>query len=154
MPNPFDWDYLTTPPASGDVLDVFAIIYAVVFMGGFVAAGYLNRRPWTKPFGSMFRRKAVMRASGAAMWVFGAGVFFFLIRILQINPITLGEPFWMWLSVLALIVMLAWIALSWSSARKAAVTAAADQKAHARRGAVPRTQQQAKRPVRRSTTLR
>ncbi len=153
MPNPFDWDYLTTPPASGDVLDAFTIIYLVVFLGGFVAAVYLNSRPWTKPFGAMFRRKAVKRASAAAMWVFGAGFFFFLIRILQINPISFGEPFWMWLSVLAVIAMFAWIAFSWSSARKAAAIAAATQTAHARRGA-PRTQQQAKRPVRRTTTLR
>ena len=154
MPNPFDWDYLTTPPASGDVLDVFAIIYVAVFLGGFVAAVYLNSRPWTKPFGAMFRRKAVRRVSGIAMWIFGAGFFFFLICILQINPISLGEPFWMWLSVLAVIVMIAWIAASWSSARKAAVAAAAAQTALARRGAAPRTQQQVKRPVRRTTTLR
>lgn len=152
MPNPFDADYLTTPPASGDVLDAFTIIYVVVFLGGFVAAAYLNSRPWTKPFGAMFRRKAVKRVSGIAMWVFGAGFFFFLIRILQINPMTLGEPLWMWLAVLAVIAMIVWIALSWSSARKAAIIAAT-QTAHARRGA-PRTQQQAKRPVRRTTTLR
>jgi hypothetical protein len=42
MPNPFDWDYLTTPPASDDVLDVFSIIYLVVFLAGFVASAYVG----------------------------------------------------------------------------------------------------------------
>lgn len=153
MQNPFDWDYLTTAPASGDVLDVFTIIYLVLFLGGFVVSAYLNSRPWTKPFGRMFRRKSVMRATGMAMWVFGIGLFFFLIRLLQINPISLGEPIWMWLSVLALLAMAVWIALSWSSARKAAATASAAQTAHSRRGK-PLTQQQTRRPVRRTTTLR
>lgn len=153
MPNPFDWDYLTTTPASGDVLNAFAIMYAVVFLGGFIAASYLNSRPWTKPFGSMFRRKAVKKASGVAMWVFGVGFFFFLIRLLQINPISFGNPIWMWLSVLALIVMVAWIGMSWTSARKAAAADAAARTTHTRRGK-PLIQQQARRPVRRSTTLR
>ncbi|MDQ3443204.1 MAG: hypothetical protein M3490_06305 [Chloroflexota bacterium] len=153
MPNPFDWDYLTTTPASGDVLDAFTILYVVIFLGGFVAAAYLNSRPWSKPFGTMFRRKAVRKASGVAMWVFGVGFFFFLIRLLQINPISFGNPIWMWLSVLAVIVMIGWIAFSWSSARKAAATEAAARTAHTRRGK-PLTQQQTKRPVRRTTTLR
>ncbi len=152
MPNPFDWDYLNSAPASADVLDAFAIVYAVVFLGGFVGAAYLNSRPWTKPFGSMFRRKAVRKATGIAMWVFGVGLFFFLIRLLQIDPLTLGRPIWMWLSVLAVVVMIAWIAVSWSSARKAAIEAAA-QAAQVRRGK-PVTQQQTRRPVKRPNTMR
>jgi len=152
MPNPFDWDYLTTAPASGDVLDAFTIVYLFVFLGGFIAAAYLNSRPWTKPFGAMFRRKAVRKASNIAMWVFGVGLFFFLIRILQINPLSFGAPIWMWLSVLALCAMTVWIARSWPAARKAGDAEAA-RTAHARRGA-PQTRQQTRRPVRRSTTLR
>ncbi|MEJ7900487.1 MAG: hypothetical protein WKF63_01495, partial [Thermomicrobiales bacterium] len=70
----------------------FTIIYVVIFLSGFVAAAYLSSRPWTKPFGTMFRRKAVQKASGVAMWVFGVGFFFFLIRLLQINPISFGNP--------------------------------------------------------------
>lgn len=153
MPNPFDRDYLTTAPASSDVLDAFTIVYLVVFLGGFVGAVYLNSRPWTKPFGTMFRRKAVRKASNFAMWVFGVGLFFFLIRILQIDPISFGEPIWMWLSVLALLAMVVWVGLSWSTARKTAATAEAARTAHARRGA-PQTGRQVRRPVKRSTTLR
>ena len=153
MPNPFDWGYLTSEPASSDVFDAFTIVYLVVFLGGFVVSAYLNSHPWTKPFGRMFRRKAVRKAAGLAMWVFGVGLFFFLIRLLQINPLTFGEPLWMWLSVVALIAMIAWIVFSWSTARKAVTTAAAAQAAHGRRGK-PLTQPQTRRPVRRTTTLR
>jgi hypothetical protein len=34
--------------------------------------------------------------------IFGAGIFFFLIRALQINPFTFAMRFWMWVTVLAL----------------------------------------------------
>lgn len=152
MPNPFDWDYLTSTPASDDVLDAFTIVYLVVFLGGFVLSVYLNSRPWTKPFGSMFRRKSVKRASNYAMWVFGVGLFFFLIRLLQINPLSFGEPIWMWLSIMALVGMIVWIGMSWSTARKEAALASA-RPVHTRRSA-PQVQQQLRRPVKRSSTLR
>jgi hypothetical protein len=145
MPNPFDWDYLTTPPASDDVLDAFTILYLALFLVGFVVSAYVYYRPWTKPFGTMFRRTAVVKATGVAMWVFGIGLFFFLIRLLQINPLTFGEPFWMWLSVLAVIVMIVWAGLSWNQGKKA-VGHAPSQRT---RQAAPQS-----RPVRRKTTLR
>lgn len=151
MQNPFDWEYLTTPPASGDVFDAFTIVYLALFLAGFVIAAYLYYRPWTKPFGKLFRRRAVIKATGIAMWIFGIGMFFFLIRLLQINPLTFGEPFWMWLSFLAILVLFAWIGLSWTGARKARMSQPGLTQPHARRAA-PLTQQ-AKRPVRRKTTL-
>ncbi len=150
MPNPFDWDYLTTPPASDDVLDVFSIIYLVVFLAGFVASAYVYYRPWTKPFGRMFRRKVVKRACNVAMWVFGIGLFFFLIRLLQINPLSFGEPIWMWLSVVALIVMIGWFA--YAARTQSPPEPATGPGGHVRTGA-PRTAP-AKRPVRRDRSHR
>ena len=150
MPNPFDWDYLTTPPASSDVFDVFTIVYLIVFLGGFVLAAYVYYRPWVKPLGKVFRRKSVMKATGTAMWVFGIGLFFFLIRLLQINPISFGEPIWMWLSILGLLAMLAWIGVRWNGAKKTAPAPSVGS--HSRRGS-PQTQP-SRRPVGRKTTLR
>jgi hypothetical protein len=153
MPNPFDWDYLTTPPASGEVLDAFAVIYLAVFLVGFVVAAYLYYRPWTRPIGRMFRRRAVIKATGVAMWVFGIGLFFFLIRLLQIDPFTFGRPIWMWLSVLAVIGLAVWIGLGWNEARRDhAAAAAAGQPVHTRRGASHA--QPARRPVKRKSSLR
>jgi hypothetical protein len=36
------------------------------------------------------------------LFVFGIGLFFFLIRMLQINPFNFGMRIWLWLSLLAL----------------------------------------------------
>ncbi len=148
MPNPFDWDYLTSQPAPDEVLDAFTIIYAVVFVLGFVASAYLYYRPWTKPFGTMFRRRSVIAAAGMAMWVFGIGLFFFLIRLLQINPLTLGEPIWMWLSILAVIVMAAIIGVNW---KRGAKTGPETTRA---RAASPQVQPVNRRPVRRDKAHR
>ena len=35
--------------------------------------------------------------------IFGAGIFFFLIRAIQINPFTFAMRFWMWVTVLAML---------------------------------------------------
>jgi magnesium-transporting ATPase (P-type) len=148
MPNPFDWDYLTTQPASGDVLDAFTIAFAVVFIAGFVASAYVYYRPWTRPFGAMFRRKVVIRTAGWAMWLFGIGLFFFLIRILQINPLSFGEPIWMWLSLLGVIVFAICIWTNWDRGRKS--TAAVPERG---RSTTPVTNA-AKRPVRRDKAPR
>ena len=153
MPNPFDWDYLSTPPASSDVLDAFTVIFVAVILVGPIVASYLYYRPWTRPIGRIFRRRAVIKVSGVAMWVFGVGLFFFLIRLLQIDPFTFGRPIWMWLSVLALIGLTVWIGLGWSKARRDyETTITAGQSVHARRGAPHAAP--VRRPVKRKSSLR
>jgi hypothetical protein len=150
MPNPFDWDYLTTPPASGDVLDAWTIIFLAFFLVGFVFAAYTYYRPWTKPFGRLFRRRAVMKVCNIAMWIFGAGLFFFLIRLLQINPLTFGEPIWLWLCFLAALGLLAWV--GYAAIQQEPLPPERYQAGHVRQSA-PRTQP-ARRPVRRDKSHR
>lgn len=153
MPNPFDWDYLTTQPISGDVLDGFTIVYAALFALGFIASAYFYYRPWSPPVGKVFRRRSVVTATGVAMWVFGIGLFFFLIRILQINPFTFGEPIWMWLSILGVVAMFVVIGLRWQGARhrvgQPATTVDARGRTVAPKAGVPKT-----RPVRRDRAHR
>lgn len=151
MPNPFSWDYLTTQPASDDVLDGFTIVYAALMLLGFVVAAYLHYRPWTKPFGALFRRRSVLKATTIAMWVFGVGLFFFLIRLLQINPFSFGEPIWMWLSLLAVVALLVMIGVSWNSSRVSAQTVVTDSRG---RVGAPQTSPATKRPVRRDKAHR
>ncbi|MBA2248075.1 MAG: hypothetical protein H0W23_08095 [Chloroflexia bacterium] len=151
MTNPFDWDYLTTPPTSGEVLGPFSTLYLVIFATGFIAAAYLYYRPWTKPVGTYVRRKTVRKASNMALWVFGTGMFFFLVRMLQINPFTFGERIWMYLSFAALLLLLSVFALRFRAARKATIAERillATSKRHAAR-TTP-----VKRPVRRRTQVR
>ena len=152
MQNPFDWDYLTTPPASADVLDAFTILYLVLFLVGFVVCAYLYYRPWTKPFGRVFRRTSVMKATGIGMWIFGIGLFFFLIRILQIDPISFGQPIWMWLSLIAAVIYLGWIGFAWNTAKNVPTAPAGSHPAYGRPGSVQA--HPVKRPVKRKTNLR
>jgi hypothetical protein len=46
--------------------------------------------------------------------VFGAGIFFFLIRAIQINPFTFAMRFWMWVTVLAMLVLVALVIVDFS----------------------------------------
>ena len=151
MPNPFSWEYLTTQPATDDVLDGFTIVYAAVMILGFVIAAYVHYRPWTRPFGKLFRRRSVIRATTFAMWIFGTGLFFFLIRLLQINPFTFGEPIWMWLSLLAVAILFVVIGMSWNSSRAAAQASSVDRRG---RTTAPQTTNAVKRPVRRDKAHR
>ena len=151
MTNPFDWDYLTTAPTSGEILGPFSILYLVIFAAGFIAAAYLYYRPWTRPVGTYVRRKTVRKASNVALWVFGTGMFFFLVRMLQINPFTFGERIWMYLSFAAFLVLFSFFAMRFSAARRATIAerlAIASSKRHAVRA------NPVKRPVRRRTQVR
>ena len=151
MPNPFSWDYLTTQPASGDVLDGFTIVFAALMLLGFVVTAYVHYRPWTRPFGTMFRRRSVLKATTIGMWVFGIGLFFFLIRLLQINPFSFGEPIWMWLSLLGVVAFVVMVGLSWNSSRVTRQPVVADTRG---RTGAPRTSPASKRPVRRDRAHR
>jgi hypothetical protein len=85
------------------------------------------------------------------MWVFGTGLFFFLIRLLQINPFTFGEPIWMWLSLLAVAILFVGIGMSWNSSRAAAQASSVDRRG---RTTAPHTTNAVKRPVRRDKAHR
>lgn len=154
MPNPFDWEYLTTQPSSGDVLNGFTIVYAALFILGFIASAYYYYRPWAPPLGKVFRRRSVVNATGMAMWVFGIGLFFFLIRLLQINPFSFGEPIWMWLSILAVVVMCVFIGTRWQDARQSSEKSATPTVDARGRTVAPQVGVPKSRPVRRDRAHR
>jgi len=151
MTNPFDWDYLTTAPTSGEVLGPYSTLYLVIFFLGFIVAAYLYYRPWTRPVGTYVRRKTVRKAANIALWVFGTGTFFFLVRMLQINPFTFGERIWMYLCFTAFLILFSIFAIRFNAARKATIAerrAIASNRRHAARA------NPVKRPVRRRTQVR
>jgi hypothetical protein len=141
MDNPFSWDYLTTVPGPDDVFGPWSAVFAIVFGTGFLASSFYASRPWAPPFGGRFRKRFVSRAATVLAWITGAGLFFFLIRVLQINPLSFGMRIWLWLSLLALILAIGWFASRSSSARS--VPARAGNKRTVNHAATPR------RPVRR-----
>jgi amino acid transporter len=110
MDNPFSWDYLTTVPGTDEVFGPFAVIYLIVFGLGFLASIFLyndGARYYTK---NALKRRLIRRGSAIALTIFSIGLFFFAIRILQINPFTFGMRIWLWLSMLALVGMVGYFA--------------------------------------------
>lgn len=105
MDNPFDWDYLRTVPGPNEVLGPFAIAYLILFLVGFVVATVVYNG-WAKQWfrDPVFHRMA-RKWAGIAIVIFGLGLFFFLIRWLQINPFGFGRRYWLWLTIVALIVL-------------------------------------------------
>jgi hypothetical protein len=110
MPNPFSWDYLNTVPPSNDVIDGWSILLLIVFGAGFIVSSLLFYRPGIPPFRGKFRRKAVQFGAGTGMWIFGFGLFFFLIQLLQIDPFTFGRRIWMFLTFVVSICFLVAVA--------------------------------------------
>jgi hypothetical protein len=89
------WIWLTTPPETAGVHDWFGASYLVVFGLGFVVSAYLSGP------GAESISADPLALAGARQWAavgvgfFGVGLFFFGVRALQINPVSLGAPFWM-----------------------------------------------------------
>ena len=102
MDNPISWDYLSTVPGPNEVFGPLAILYLVFFVVGFVVSLAVYNNQGKKLFPNPVIFRLVRRWAGWTSVIFGAGIFFFLIRALQINPFTFAMRFWMWVTVLAL----------------------------------------------------
>jgi hypothetical protein len=106
-------DWLTTRAASDDVLNLFAVISLAVFALVLIASGFYSARPWSPPLGEPFSRHFVRRAANLLGWPAGIGLFFLIIRLLQIDPATFGRPIWIvlsWIALLAALIVVAFIA--------------------------------------------
>jgi threonine/homoserine/homoserine lactone efflux protein len=106
MSNPLSWGYMTTPPGPGKVFDTFGIAFLIVFGLGFLVSLILTNDGARSFVKHPVARRVIRRFAGIGVTIFGAGLFFFGIRILEINPFTFGLPIWLWLCVLAALVML------------------------------------------------
>lgn len=110
MDNPFSWDYLTTVPGTNEVFGPFATVFLVLFSLGLLVALFFYNDGARRYGTHSFKRKTIHRGSTIAMIVFGVGLFFFGIRVLQINPFGFGMRLWLWLSFLAALGMLGFFA--------------------------------------------
>lgn len=103
MDNPFSWDYLTTVPGPDEVFGPFAVLFLILFGVGFLVSIFLYNDGARRYINHGLKRRTIRRFAGIAMIIFGVGLFFFAIRILQIDPFTFGMRIWLWLSLLALL---------------------------------------------------
>lgn len=115
MGNPFTWDSLTRTPAAADVFSLPALVYFAVFVVGFVGAAYLANQGGRRLASHPVKRRALQHCAGIALYVFGAGLFFFGVRALNINPFSFGSPIWMWLSLVALIGLVVYCYRYWQT---------------------------------------
>lgn len=133
-------DWLTTRPTADEVLNPFIVVSMVVFAIVLIASGFYSARPWSPPFGTAHSKRFVGRAAMWLGWPAGLGLFFTIVRLLQIDPITFGRPIWIVLSWVALIVSVVVIGMQ----------APKDREAKRLRKAGHRPSQLERRPVRRA----
>ncbi len=105
MGNPFSWNDLTTVPGTDDIFTPVSTVFLVLFGLGFLASIFLYNDGARRYTGHALKRRVLRRGASISMTVFGVGLFFFGIRVLQINPFNFGMNIWLWLSVLAAIAM-------------------------------------------------
>ncbi|HEU5430435.1 MAG TPA: hypothetical protein VFU81_02165 [Thermomicrobiales bacterium] len=104
------WEALTTPAGAADVFSPLADVFLAIFCAGFVVAIVLYNGGTRKIAVHPMIRRTLRRYAGWGIAIFGAGLFFFGVRALQINPFTFGMPIWLWLCALAAVILIAWAA--------------------------------------------
>ena len=97
------WTWLNTPPAKGEVLDPVGVVSLLLFAPGFVVSAYLSGPGADRLAKDPVQLAGIRYCASLGLWVFGAGLFFFGARALQINPLSFGEPKWLVGSVVAVI---------------------------------------------------
>jgi hypothetical protein len=89
------WSWLVTPPGTDTVFDPFGAVFVLVFGVGFVASSYLSGPGVAGAARNPVQRAGIARWASIGVPIFGAGLFFFGVRALQINPLSFGAPIWM-----------------------------------------------------------
>ncbi len=97
------WTWLSTPPGKDEVLDLFGVFCLLLFAPGFVISAYLAGPGADRLAKDPVQLAGIRYCASIGLWVFGAGLFFFGARVMQINPLSFGEPKWLLGSVVAVI---------------------------------------------------
>ena len=95
--------WLITPPAMSEVLDLFGALYLLIFAPGYVLSAYLAGPGADRLGKDPIQATGIKHWASVGLWVFGAGLFFFGARVLQINPLWFGAPTWLLGSIVAVI---------------------------------------------------
>lgn len=110
MQNPFSWHYLTAPVYDTPVWGPLSVTYIILFSVGFIASILIYNN-----IGGRLRRNTVLfdalrQASSILMPIFGLGLLFFLFRFLHVSALGLHMRLWLYLTALALLVVVGYYA--------------------------------------------
>ena len=97
------WTWLSTPPATGEVLDALGVFSLLLFAPGFVISAYLAGPGAERLAKDPVQVAGVRHWASIGLWICGAGLFFFGARAIQINPLSFGEPKWLVASIVAVV---------------------------------------------------
>jgi len=98
------WTWLRTPPGKDEVLDLFGVFCLLLLVPGFVVSAYLAGAGADRLAKDPVQLTGIRHWASIGLWLFGAGIFFFGVRVLQINPLSFGEPIWLLGSIVAILV--------------------------------------------------
>lgn len=111
MPKPWSWDYLNHWPGADEIWGPFSTAFLVVFLLGFFFVAFLyndgGRHLATDPV----RRRYLRKYAGFLLVPLTLGLFFFGVRLLQIDPFTFGRRIWLYLSLVGLVGVVAYAAV-------------------------------------------
>ncbi len=110
------WQALTTPAGTDTALSRLALLYLLLFALGFAGSVLVANDRLVRAGAGPAAREAIQRAANWGVGVFGAGLFFFGVRVLQINPFGFGMPLWL---VLCAMAALCWLVVALAAVRRA-----------------------------------
>jgi hypothetical protein len=97
------WAWLGTPPGKDEVLDLFGVLCLFFFVPGFIISAYIAGPGADRVATDPVQLAGIRYCASIGLCVFGAGLFFFAARVLQINPLSFGEPKWLLGSIVVVI---------------------------------------------------
>jgi branched-subunit amino acid permease len=111
MGDVFSWERMTSVPRPDEVFSPFSAIFLIVCAIGLLVGYALYSRPGIMWSRHLLRVRTARRWGSILLWIFSLGIFFFVVGWLQINPFTLGERIWLYLTTLAAVIAIALLAL-------------------------------------------
>ena len=94
---------LLQPPPPERVLTLPVAGFGLLCLAGFVVAVLLTR-PDAVGIAARFGEPSfVQRRANVFTWLFGAGLFFLGVRLLQVNPMAFAAPIWLLASFAAIV---------------------------------------------------
>ncbi len=95
--------WLSSPPTKDGVLDLFGAFCLLLLAPGFVVSAYLAGPGAVRLAKNLVQLAGIRHWASIGLWLFGAGLFFFGVRAMQINPLSFGQPIWLLGSIVAIV---------------------------------------------------